>query len=310
MSRYTVGIDVGGTNVKLGLVDCSGTIIGRATLGTKQFSSSKKNLIDAIVEMIGSLLHSHALKAKDVLGVGFGLPGLIDPQRGIVKLLPNISGWCNVPLTRIVQEKIGIPVHIDNDVNLITLGEWKFGAACGYDNFLCMTLGTGVGAGLILNGGLYRGEGFVAGELGHMPLNEKGPDCNCGGWGCFERYVGNETLLKKAVKVFRDKNFRLPQLSPLASQGDVRVIQFLEEVGTHIGNGLVGVVNLLNPRLIVIGGGVSNHYKFLSKTINKVIKQRCMKVQSQMVKITRAKLGDDAGIIGAQVLVKESIGVR
>lgn len=305
MKQYTIGVDVGGTNIKLGLVNRSGIIIARAFLETKSFCKNKKKLIDAIVGAICDLIACEGIKSKDILGIGLGLPGLIDSKRGIVNFLPNISGWRNVPLKDIIQKKLHIQTLVDNDVNLITLGEWKYGAGKGQSNLLCMTLGTGVGGGLILNGGLYRGEGFVAGELGHMPLNEQGSRCSCGGWGCFECYVGNGHLLKKAAKIFKKKNIQLPDVTRLANQGNACAIRFWEETAMHIGNGLVGVVNLLNLRLVVIGGGVSNSYKFMGKTINSVIRQRAMRVQSKMVKVVRAKLGNDAGIKGAQVLVKE-----
>lgn len=307
MKNYTVGVDVGGTNIKFGLVNRSGAILTRTSLDTRQFHRNKQKLINALIEEINRLISSKKLKSKDIAGIGLGLPGLIDSKRGIVNFLPNVPGWKNVPLKSIMQKKLRIPTFIENDVNLITLGEWKFGAGKGYKNMLCMTLGTGVGAGLILNSALYRGEGFVAGELGHMPLNEKGPNCSCGGWGCFECYVGNGHLLKEAQTIFKNKNIQLPDVFKLANQGNVRAIRFWSEAAVHIGNALVGVVNLLNPRLIVIGGGVSNNYKFLGKTINSIIRKRSMRVQAGMVKVTRAKLGDAAGIIGAQVLVKETI---
>lgn len=310
MKRYIIGVDVGGTNVKLGLVDRSGAIVARAFLDTKSFYRSKTKLIDAIVGAARDLIEEEELVSKDILGIGLGLPGPIDSKRGVVNFLPNIPGWKNVPLKNIIQKTLHIPTFVDNDVNLITLGEWKLGAGKGYKNLMCMTLGTGVGGGLILNGALYRGEGFVAGELGHMPLNEKGPNCNCGGSGCFEHYVGNDYLLKKAAKIFKKKNIQLPDVFYLAKQGNTHAVRFWEEAATHIGNALVGVVNLLNLRLIVIGGGVSNNYRFLGKTINTVIRRRAMKVQSKMVKIVRAKLGDDAGIKGAQILVKEAIRER
>jgi len=310
MKHYTVGIDVGGTNINFGLVNRSGSILARTSLDTKQFHRNKQKLINALIEEINSLICSKNLKSKDISGIGFGLPGLIDSKKGVVNFLPNVPGWKNVPLKGIVQKKLRIPTFIDNDVNLITLGEWKFGAGKGCQNMLCMTLGTGVGAGLVLNSALYRGEGFVAGELGHMPLNEKGPNCNCGGWGCFESYVGNGRLLLKARKIFKKKDIQLPDIHKLANQGNVRAIRFWNDAAVHIGNALVGVVNLLNPRLIVIGGGVSNNYKFLGTTINTIVKKRAMNVQAKMVKIVRAKLGDNAGIIGAQVLVKEAIGER
>jgi glucokinase len=308
MSHYTVGVDVGGTNIKLGLVNHSGVISSRTSLNTKKYYRSKTKLIDAIADEIRTLISSKNLTSKNITGIGIGLPGLIDSKKGVVNFLPNVPGWRNVPFKSIIQKKLRIPTFIENDVNLITLGEWKFGAGKGFKNLLCMTLGTGVGGGLVLNNSLYHGEGFVAGELGHMPLNENGPECNCGGWGCFERYVGNSYLLSKASKIFKNKDIQLPDVFYLANQGNAHALQFWNEVATHIGNALVGVVNLLNPRLIIISGGVSNNYKFLGKTINTIIKKRAMTVQARMVKIVRAKLGDDAGIIGAHVLVKEAIG--
>ena len=306
MKNYTVGIDVGGTNIKLGLVSRSGKILSRAFLETKKFRRDRSGLIKVLVGEIQSLMASRKLSKGDLAGIGIGLPGLIDPRKGIVGFLPNVPGWRNVPLKKIIQSKLRIPVHIDNDVNLVALAEWQFGAGKGVDNLICLTLGTGVGGGLVLNGSLYRGEGFAAGELGHIPLNERGPRCPCGGWGCFERYVGNGELLRVAAKRFRRKNISLPDVYRLADQGNRDAVRFWHSAAEHIGNGLVGVVNLLNLRLIVIGGGVANNYKFMGTTIQSVIKKRAMSVQGRMVRVVRAKLGDDAGIIGAQVLVKES----
>jgi predicted NBD/HSP70 family sugar kinase len=168
-----------------------------------------------------------------------------------------------------------------------------------------MTLGTGVGSGLILDGELYRGPGFAAGELGHVPLNEEGPSCGCGGYGCLESYVGNKRLVARAQEIMKRKEVTLEEMNALAQKGNAGALKFWQETATHIGNGLVGVVNMLNPERIVIGGGVSNNHEFLFKTINAVIKKRAMMTQASMVKIVRAKLGNDAGILGAQVLVNE-----
>lgn len=302
--RYTVGVDVGGTNIKLGLVNPKGEIIDRSYLVTKAFSRDRKKLIHALLGNIHDLIRSNNLFKKEIQGIGLGLPGLINPYRGVINFLPNIPGWRNVPLKKIIEKKIGIKTFLENDVHLITLAEWKWGAGRGYQNLICMTLGTGVGAGLILNNELYRGEGFVAGELGHMPLNETGPKCNCGGHGCFERYVGNTVLFKKAEKIFRKKGMVTQDVFRLASRGNKKAVLFWREVGEQVGNGLVGVVNLLNPRLIIIGGGVSNNFKFFKDALRQTLQKRAMKVQASMVKIVRAQLGDDAGIMGAQVLVK------
>lgn len=303
--KYIIGIDFGGTNIKLGLVNQSGKIVCRDRLDTRSCIQSKTLLITNLVQKINNLLQSNHLSAKQISGIGIGLPGLIDPVQGIVKFLPNVPGWKNVPLVQILEKKLNIPTYIDNDVNLVALGEWEYGAGAGYANLVCLTLGTGVGGGLILDGRLYRGEGYVAGEVGHMPLNEDGPKCNCPGTACLERYVGNRTLEQKAARLFNKENITLEEVYALADQSDEKAIQFWNETATHIGNGLIGLVNLLNPRVIVLGGGVANAFKFIKGPLTKIIKARSMTVQSKMVKIVRAQLGDDAGIIGAQILIKD-----
>ncbi len=299
---YSIGVDVGGTNIKFGLVNAKGKIVARTRLVTGTLISSRKKMIAAIIEKIQELMAQKNLTQKNVRGIGFGFPGLIDPKKGLVIFLPNIPGWKNVPLKSLIEKECKIPTFIDNDVNLITLGEWRYGAGRGVDDLMCVTLGTGVGAGLILGGDLYRGAGFVAGEIGHMPLNEKGPKCACGGVACFERYVGNKETLKIAKARFKKKDLALEDIYALALKGDVKANKFWNDFGVSVGNGLLGAVNLLNPRLIILGGGVSNSYRLISKPILKTLKSRCMKVQGQMIKIARAQLGDDAGIIGAHVL--------
>lgn len=307
MKKFCIGIDVGGTNIKFGLVDPNGKIISRKRVSTKEFTSSKANLIKKILDTIQEIINDNKLALKNIEGIGFGFPGLVDPEKGVVKVLTNIPGWKNVPIKAIVEKKFKIPTFIDNDVNMITLGEWKFGAGKACSNLVCFTLGTGVGGGLILNNELFRGEGFVAGEIGHMPLNENGPSCNCGGFGCFERYVGNSQLAENAGKIFKMKNVQLSEIYEIACKGNTRAIEFWQKVGQQIGNLLVGIVNLLNPKLIIVGGGVGNAYSILGPEINKVIKQRAMKIPGSMVKLVKASLGDDAGIIGAKVLIKETL---
>lgn len=304
---YTIGVDVGGTNIKLGIVDSLGRVRYRTVLETKRYVRHKNRLIDALIHAVQELVRDNQIAWKEILGVGIGLPGLVDFQKGVVISITNIPGWRNVPLRDIVRKKLKVPVHIDNDVNLITLGEWKFGAGRGFRNLVCMTLGTGVGGGLIFNNALYRGEGFAAGEIGHIPINEQGPACGCGGYACLEHYVGNRTLLSKAAKIFKNKDIGLPDVYRLASQGNTRALEFWNEAASHLGSALTGLINLLNPRLIIIGGGVSNNLKFMRKTILRVINRRAMRVQKRMVKIVRARLGDDAGIIGAQVLIQDAL---
>ena len=303
MSQFVIGIDVGGTNVKLGIVSLAAKVIARTSFSTTSYASSKMRLINALVIKVADFLTVNNIDRRHVLGVGIGLPGLIDSERGIANSLPNIPGWNKFPIQKILYKKLHLPVYIDNDAHLMALGEWKYGAGKGAKNLICITLGTGIGGGLIFNNELYRGPGFAAGEIGHMPLNEEGPKCACGGYGCFEQYVGRTYLKKKTKKIFK-KQLEWVQVSALANQGDKRAIKIWKETAQHLGNGLTGVVNLLNPLRIVIGGGVSNCPAFVYKIINQVIKKRAMKVQASMVKVVKAKLGNDAALIGAKVLVE------
>ena len=307
MSSFVIGIDVGGTNVKLGLVSPTGKIIDRSHLSTKSFSRTKSELVLALVEKVRELLARNKLKNNNILGLGIGLPGIIDPVKGQVIFLPNISGWKNVPLKKMLEKRLGIKTFLENDAKMIALAEWKFGAGRGFNHVICMTLGTGVGSGLILDGKLYRGKGFAAGELGHMPINENGPKCSCGSFGCLESYVGNAHLLAKAREMFGRSDITFEKIYPLAKKGDALALKFWKEVATHIGNGLAGPVNLLNPERIVIGGGVANNLQFMLKTIHDVIRRRAMKRHSSMVKVVRDQLRSDAGMIGAHVLVHQLI---
>ncbi len=303
MKKYVVGVDVGGTNIKLGVVGPSGKVIVRTSFATKPFASSRIKLISALAHEIETSIITAGLNKKQIAGVGVGLPGLVDYEKGVVRFLPNIPGWRGVHLKSILQKKVKLPVFIDNDVKIITLAEFKFGAGRGVRNLVCLTLGTGVGAALILNGQLYRGEDNAAGELGHMPLNERGPKCNCGGFGCFETYVGNRALFALASRMIKKPGATTLTMFSLAQKGNKKALNYWKLAAQRIGNGLIGIVNLLNPRLIIIGGGVSHNERFLFKTITDTIRRRAMSLQGAAFKIKRAKFKDDAGIIGAYVLV-------
>jgi glucokinase len=303
MKKYVVGVDVGGTNIKLGVVGPSGKVIAKNSFATKPYALSRIKLISALSREIEASIRTAGLNKKQIAGVGIGLPGLVDYEKGIVRFLPNIPGWRGVHLKSILQKRVNLPVFVDNDVKIITLAESKFGAGRGVRNLVCLTLGTGVGAALILNGQLYRGQDNAAGELGHMPLNEHGPKCNCGGFGCFETYVGNHALFALASRVMGTPGMTTQKMFALAQKGNKKALFFWKTAAEHIGNGLVGIVNLLNPRLIIIGGGISNNEKFLFKTITETIHRRAMSLQGSAFKIKRAEFKDDAGIIGAYVLV-------
>ncbi len=305
VKRFIIGIDLGGTNLKCALLDYNLKIKARSSFSTKSFSN-KQRLISGIVDSINDFIVSQKLIKGSILGVGVGLPGPVDSIKGIVHFLPNIPGWKEVDLKRILEQKTNLSVFIDNDAKLMALAEHKVGSAKNYSNVLCLTLGTGVGGGLIINNSLYRGEDNAAGEVGHLPINEHGPICGCGSKACLEVYVGNNRIIKHARKIFGSK-VTLEEVSKLAQNNNSKAVKFWDEVGSKLGLALSGVVNLLNLDAIVIGGGVSSAGKELFKSVKKTIFSRAMSVQAKRVKILKAKLGNDAGMIGAGYLARERL---
>lgn len=303
VKKFIIGIDLGGTNLKCALLDSNLRIKARSCFSTKSFTNKAK-LIQGITDSINNFIADHKLLRSEIMGVGLGVPGPVDATKGIVHFLPNIPGWKEVSLKKILEEKIKLPVFIDNDAKLMTLAEHQAGAAKHYKNVLCMTLGTGVGGGLIINDALYRGPDNAAGEVGHFPLNPHGPLCGCGAHGCLEAYVGNNRILKVARKVF-GAEITLEKVSALAAGNNRAAIKFWSQVAAHLGVALSGVINLLNLDLIVIGGGVANAGDVLFKQIRKVIQSQAMRVQAKRVKVVKARLGTDAGMIGAGYLVRE-----
>jgi len=303
--KFIIGIDLGGTNLKIGLLDLKYNIKRKRVLTTKIFSK-KQDLISAIIVSVNKIIEDNQLKKSDICGVGLGLPGPIDERSGIVHFFPNIPGWREVNLKQILQKRLKLPVALDNDAKLMCLAEYKLGAASGFKNALCLTLGTGVGGGLIIEGKLYRGASNAAGEIGHVPINEKGPKCNCKGSACLETYIGNNKIIEEARRIFK-RRISLEELSMLARRQNKQALNIWLKIGSRLGIALAGILNLLNLDAIVIGGGVSNAGSVLFNKVKETIKTRAMSVQARHIKVFKAKLGSDAGLIGAAILVKEGM---
>lgn len=304
---HCFGVDLGATNIKIGLIS-KNKIVFKKVLPTKRFSSQRK-LIEGICQQVRQSVSGAGMAMRDIAGIGIGLPGPVDSEKGIVHFFPNIKGWRNVALREIMQKKMGLPVAIDNDANVMTLAEARIGAARGRRNVVGITLGTGVGGGIIVDGKLYRGSSLVAGEIGHIPLNERGPKCNCGGRACLERYVGNRHLLGAARKVFGPA-ITLEGLSRMANQGNRKAIAVWKEMAGHLGVALSGIVNFFNPDTVVIGGGVANAGRIILDQVRRVVRERAMFMQAKTVKIVKARLGSDAGMIGAGILLQEELPKR
>ena len=319
--QYSVGVDIGGTNIKLALCDKEARLKSKRTFSTAGFKN-KGALIDCIAGQIEKLISGSGLKKREIAGVGIGAPGAVDIRTGTVHYLTNIPGWREVPLGNILRKRLGLPVFVDNDVNVMALGEAYFGSGTGAVNMLCVTLGTGVGGGLILEGRLYRGSSYAAGEFGHIPINIDGPKCKCGSWACVEAYAGNSYIVKDVIRRIRkgqrtlitnlvggDLSKITPEIiSAAAGKNDKFAKKVWMDVGEKIGIGLAGVVNLLNVEKIVIGGGVAEAGKRLFDSIKKTINKRAMKLPAKTVRVVKAKLGIDAGLIGAATLVSYELG--
>jgi len=322
MKRFTAGVDVGATHTKVAVVDSEGRITKKVSFLTG--THKKAGLIKAIANALGGLLREMKIGKKRLSGMGVGVPGLVDYKKGLVFYFVNIAGWRNIPFKRLLEKETRLSCFVDNDVKVMALGEMEYGAAKGYKNAICLTLGTGVGGAVIIDGRLYRGSDMVAGEIGHIPIIENGRQCACGGLGCLEAYVGKDYFLKSvrselrggasslALKLSGGKPSRItPELlMEAAHKGDVFARDKWREAAEHIATALKGVINLLNPELIVIGGGIAEAGSLLFRPLRKTVKQGAMRIQGKSVKILKAKLGNDAGVIGASVLVKQRLASR
>ncbi len=313
--KYRIGVDVGGTNVKVALVDKAGSIVFTDTVPTRAemgYEYTISNMIKAISDVM-----KEAKVSKDAIeGIGFGFPGQIDCDNGIVRLAPNIPGWVNIPIADIVSKEFGVPVKVDNDVRCAALAELNYGAGKGSQNLICITVGTGIGSGLIVNGKLVRGASNAAGELGHIKLQmDNGPLCGCGDHGCLEAFASGPAIVAMAeeyIKGGKSTKYRelaKNEITPYyvceaAKQGDVVAKKIFEIIGTYIGIGLSSVVNLLNPEKIVIGGGVADAGEFLFGPIKEALVKRAMPIQGAAVQVVHAELGNTAGVIGASLLLE------
>ncbi|MGD0335935.1 MAG: ROK family protein [Candidatus Omnitrophota bacterium] len=303
-NKYIIAVDLGGTNLKVAVLDPKLKIIRKEIFSTR-ISKTKSLLIGTIIFSINKVIGDCRLKKAQILGVGLGVPGPVDQESGVVHFFPNIPGWKEVRLKEILQRKTGLSVNLDNDAKVMALAEYTLGAAKKSKNALCITLGTGVGGGIIIGNSLYRGANNAAGEVGHMPINENGPRCNCGGIACLESYVGNNTILREARKVFKRK-ISLEELSLLARRKNKKAIRIWKDVGRRLGIALSGVVNLLNLDVIVIGGGIANSGPLLFNAVRNTIKERAMSVQARHVRVVGAKMGACSGLFGAAIMVKQA----
>ncbi|MBN2414331.1 ROK family protein [bacterium] len=306
METYA-GIDLGGTYIKGGIVSHSGELLEEMQIPTEA-DGGPAHVLDRMALLVRNLMD--AGKGRAVTGVGIGVPGQVIVDQGLLVEAPNLPCWENVYVAEEMEERLHIPAILDNDANVAALGEYSYGAGRGSTHMLMVTLGTGVGGGLILNGEVFRGASGGAGEFGHMIIKRDGARCGCGRKGCVEAYVGTQGILRllrehleageASPLAGRDPNGITPRdISEAAEKGDMTARSVLREAGEWLGVGIGSVANLLNIDRVVIGGGVAAAGALIFEPALAKVKETALKVSGSDITVLPAGLGNRAGLTGA-----------
>lgn len=316
-AEYVIGVDLGGTNVRAALIETSGEIVSQARRSSLQDQPPAATL-QQIVETCRQVMDA-AKPGAAVLGVGIGLPGIMDVHTGVCFWSPNFPQWKDVPIGETVQAGVGLPTFILNDAKCAALGELVYGAGKGARNMVMITLGTGIGGAFVVDGRLLIGPNGSIGEVGHQTLDPNGPRCGCGNFGCWEAIAARDAIIERADrKLQAGRASRLRELAPrggitpelvsrAAAAGDAVALEVLDEIGFLIGVGVTSLINILNPERFVIGGGIAQAGELLLGPIRRTVDSRAVPLQRQTAEIVPALLGDNAGVMGAGALVLDRL---
>ena len=311
-----VGIDLGGTSIKAGLVDEQGKILCKATCPTL-VERGARPVVDDMAKLSLEVIEKGGYTLDDVKAIGIGLPGIQDPRTGIVPFCTNLY-WHEVPVIEWMQETINKPIYIGNDATVAGLAESVAGVSAGIENSVFLTLGTGVGGGIVLGGKVYSGTNGVGSELGHMITVIDGELCTCGNRGCWERYASATAIIRMGREV-AEKNpscgiakavggdlskITAKTVIDLAKAGDPDAAQVFDQYVYYLCVGLISIINMIDPEMIVLGGGVSGAGEFLLTAVRKKMEELVFYKSMDYARIELAVLGNDAGIIGAAMLGK------
>lgn len=304
----TIGIDFGGTSIKLGVVSGSEIIAHSPSIAPQEYDSPEE-LVKAICQFVKMLRADH----PDIRAIGMGMPGFVHYYNGTVFSLSNLQGWNNVPVRQLLQEECSLPVCVENDANCMTYAEWKFGAGINKNFLICLTLGTGVGSGIIINGQLLRGSTCSAGELGQTSIDYKGRLGHYGNRGVLETYIGNRELAADARALYAagDQDKAIADCNPIALekaalQGDPIACQIWNDIAHKLSCALVNCCYLINPEAIVIGGGVAKAKDLLFLPLKKFMAEQLPPPLMDGLEILPAHFGTDAGMIGAAHLALDT----
>jgi len=306
---YVLGIDLARTSISCGVADLVGNL---ATV--KRVSSDLAQhfpvTLNTLKETVYSLLQEINPQIREkIIAIGIGSPGPLSPSRGVIISPPNFTGWRDVPLKEIIEEEFNLPTFIENDARACALGEKWFGCCKnGIDNFVYLAVGTGVGAGIIINGEIYRGAGELAGEIGHTTVDVDGPRCSCGNYGCLELYTSVNSLIERVEKqlshvIKEDPLETLSFFYRTVREGDLKAVEILNDYCFWLGIGVVNVMNMFSPQAIVLGrealvGGAD----LVIPRVEKMVRERGFSIASQQTKILASSIGQDTGVLGAATI--------
>jgi glucokinase len=315
--KYIVCIDLGGNTTKLALMNLNGKILCKDHFLTMSKLGSDRYL-KTLEDHIDLLLVSNKIKKKELIGIGMGSPGPIDINKGIMLYSANFPGWKNVNFKLFLENKYEVPAFFENDVNMVGLGEYYLNLQGKYRHIIILTLGTGLGGTYIENGKILHGRNGFAGEFGHIQIVEKGIPCGCGSNGCLEAYISASGIKKRLQKLKANKKtntefiLRLDDLTPksvykLAEEGNGYAISFFRDTGYYLGIGLKTIINIFNPDLILIGGGMFRSLKYILPSTKKYIKENAFFVMVKDLEIKKITFSEKLAFYGAFLLVKNGI---
>jgi glucokinase len=316
--RPVVALDIGGTKILAALVSARYEVLDRELAPTPA-DSGPQEINRSLFMAIDRLLQKSRLAASDVAAIGLAAAGIIDSARGLITVSPNLPGWEDIPLRDLVSARYGAYTALVNDASAAALGEYRLGAGRGLHNMVYLTISTGIGGGLIVNGQLYLGSSGSAGELGHMVIDVNGPEDTCGNFGCLESLASGRAIAREAIKRIKKgqasalsmafsgkiESITARDVAVAAGSGDSLAKEVVRQAAVYLGIGLTNIVNIFNPDTIVIGGGVAKMGELLLEPARQVVAERAFKLPASAVKIVPARLGDDAGVLGAALFARQ-----
>ncbi|MEW5705363.1 MAG: ROK family protein [Actinomycetota bacterium] len=311
--QTAIAIDIGGTKIMGAEVDTDGHVL--SSLKSPTPSGKADDVMAVVYSVIDRLISARADDTEDV-GIGIAVAGTIDWRQGVVIQSPNLP-FSNLRIRSMVESKYGLPVFVDNDGNLAALGEKQFGAARDAKHIIGLTIGTGIGAGIIIDGCLYRGTTGSAAEIGHMVIDANGPRCTCRSYGCFEEMASGRALLRvirEKVMEYREgyliklaegkiEDITGPMITEAAQKGDEAALAAFNEVGYWLGIGINNILNIFNPELVVVGGGMADAGELILQPARRVVADRTLHPNKDVAEIVLSELGNQAGVLGAAALV-------